>query len=231
MRLVKLTKGEIDIVDLADLTRHKSARSSVSTPPKRQRVSAAKPERSASTTRKAGGDQKPGSVRDLGSESAVKKEVLSTDRQKVYNRAIQLLSMREHSVFELEQKLNSKFSELQAKNLVSAVINELVEAGLQSDDRFTESYVRSRQLRGVGPIKVQAELRAKGVGSALVEEYLNFEDGCWYDAATEQAHKKFGEGQAQDYTDWAKRARFLQGKGFAHEHIDHAVPRGCYADY
>ncbi len=141
--------------------------------------------------------------------------------QDVYNRGVYLLSMREHSRLELEQKLSKKFN---APESLTNVLDTLVDDGYLSDLRFVESFVRSRRLRGHGPSKVRQELVSKGVEDHLIEEYLESDSEEWNELARTVYQKKFGVTVPGDYADWAKRARFLQGRGFNKKHIDHVVP-------
>ena len=55
-----------------------------------------------------------------------------------------LLARREHSFFELKQKLLIKYPELNPSNLDLA-LNQLQCENLISDERFTESYIRYRK--------------------------------------------------------------------------------------
>ena len=61
--------------------------------------------------------------------------------------AMDYLARREQSFYELTQKLNKKFPESDSDLLVE-VLDILKAENLQSDDRFTESYVRYRKSRG-----------------------------------------------------------------------------------
>ncbi len=141
--------------------------------------------------------------------------------QDVYNRGVYLLSMREHSRLELEQKLSRKFN---APESLIKVLDTLVDDGYLSDLRFVESFVRSRRLKGHGPSKVRQELVSKGVEDHLIEEYLEIDSEEWNELAHTVYQKKFGDSVPGDYADWAKRARFLQGRGFNKKHIDRVVP-------
>ncbi len=86
--------------------------------------------------------------------------------------------------------------------------------GLQSDARYTESYVHSRIRRGVGPIRIKLELKERGVPADLVDEHIDFQDEVWLDIACKEYEKKFGQLAAESIKDRAKRTRFLQSRGF-----------------
>ena len=129
--------------------------------------------------------------------------------------ALRLLATREHSRAELKRKLESRAEE---GDDVEAVLDRMVETGLQSDERFTESYVRSRATR-LGSSRLQYELSKRGVteevaGTALsdvlIEDELTRARGVWL--------KKFGQPPG-DRQEWARQARFLQSRGFSAEII------------
>jgi regulatory protein len=125
--------------------------------------------------------------------------------------ALRLLAMREHSRVELRRKLKAKAVEGQD---VEAVLDRMVETGLQSDERFAESWVRSQGGR-VGIERLRRELAERGVSSevaaaalaeGLVDDELTRARAVWL--------QKFGV-QPQDQSDWARQARFIQSRGFA----------------
>ncbi|HVL00870.1 MAG TPA: regulatory protein RecX, partial [Dongiaceae bacterium] len=96
------------------------------------------------------GSAKPGSLEKPGSS-----------RDQIRQQALQLLSRREHSLHELQQKLAGEHAEED----LTAVLTQLVDAGLQSDRRFADVWVRHRSQQGFGPIRIRGELRQKGIAS------------------------------------------------------------------
>ena len=73
--------------------------------------------------------------------------------------AMRLLTRREHSSQEIKQKLVYKGFD---SALIENLIKELRQENLLSDERFAESYVRSRISRGYGPSRIRQELRQRG---------------------------------------------------------------------
>ena len=136
-------------------------------------------------------------------------------------KGMRLLAMREHSIKEINDKLSAKALCL---DTVGAVLDELIKNNYVSDERFTESYVRSRANRGFGPIKIRAELKNRGVSNQLISEYLDIGSVIWLDNARNQYHKKYGDTAVSDYNTWTKRARFMQSRGFTAEHIQVSLP-------
>ena len=61
--------------------------------------------------------------------------------------AMDFLARREHSVYELKQKLFIKYPDSTLGDLENT-LDELRQENLQSDHRFDESYVRYRKTKG-----------------------------------------------------------------------------------
>ncbi|MDA1300546.1 MAG: regulatory protein RecX [Proteobacteria bacterium] len=103
--------------------------------------------------------------------------------------------------------------------LIESEVRALEKEGLQSDDRLAEAFVRARVSRGQGPIKIRAELRAKGVDDARISEALEACAIDWYEQASAVAEKRFGLMPPADARERAKRSRFLQQRGFSFDQI------------
>jgi regulatory protein len=130
--------------------------------------------------------------------------------------ALALLVSREHSAAELQRKLSAKGHD---EDSTAKAIQELQSRGLQSDERFAEAYVRSRQLRGYGPQRIQHQLRERGVSDTLIREALDAQADTWLELIARVRTKRFGEEAPEDYKAQAKQMRFLQYRGFSHEQI------------
>ena len=126
--------------------------------------------------------------------------------------AVRLLSRREHSAFEIRDKLAKR--EFDDSEITQAVA-ELIQGDWLSDERFTEAYVRMRQLKGFGPIRISIELNERGVKESIVEMYLHAHDDVWFQSLKQQYKKKYKNKAIKDYSDKAKRIRFLQYRGFS----------------
>jgi len=130
--------------------------------------------------------------------------------------AMDLLSRREHSVFELTRKLKQRDFEADE---IDAAIEILQQDNLQSDNRFVESLVNSKINAGFGPIKIRHELRQKGVSDGLVGDYFSGLEVDWQSSMSEQRIKKFGTDIPLEYKEKMKQARFLQNRGFSPESV------------
>ena len=137
-------------------------------------------------------------------------------KQSLNERAMNLLARREHSVTELKTKLlKADFD----RDDINAVIEKLTTAGLQSDQRFTEDYLRYRSQRGFGSQRIRLELKERGVADEIINTTLQEADIDWFSLAMTVRCKRFGEQSPDEYKDRAKQQRFLQYRGFTHEQI------------
>lgn len=125
--------------------------------------------------------------------------------------AVRLLARREHSRLELRRKLASRGH---SPSVAEAALAALAEDGLQSDERFAASYARTALERGHGEHKIRAALRQRGVEPALAGGVLALEDEAWRQRAETAVRKRFGHAPPETAAEWAKRARFLAGRGF-----------------
>ena len=141
---------------------------------------------------------------------------MGDELQEIRHRAIKLLAIREHSRLQLARKLGDRGY---GSDEVDAALGQLAREGLQSDERFTESFIRSRIERGQGPIRIAAELRERGVDDSLISDHLDFSDPQWQQQVVEVRRKRFGATPPDDYHARAKQARFLQYRGFTSEQI------------
>lgn len=137
------------------------------------------------------------------------------DREKLANaakeQAIRLLARRDHSRLELQAKLSQRGY---PADIVEATIARLADQGLQSDQRFAESFVRSALNRGHGERKIRAGLRPHGIDDRSITTLQDMDDEQWLRLATKAAHKRFGESPPKNNAELAKRGRFLVNRGF-----------------
>ena len=102
---------------------------------------------------------------------------------------------------------------------MEGVLDDLARRRLQSDARYTEQYVAQRAARGYGPARIRAELRERGIDDAVVADWLDERDPVWKERLAEVARKRFGATGPADFRDRARRARFLEYRGFGAELI------------
>ena len=129
------------------------------------------------------------------------------------SRALAMLARREHSQFELRQKL----AELGAENpVIDTILHEFSTENWQNDRRFTEAFIRYSARKGQGALNIRQELKQRGItDKEMVEELLAEHD--WFDLAQQTRSKKFGEELPTERKEQARQLRFLQYRGFSSE--------------
>lgn len=103
--------------------------------------------------------------------------------------------------------------------MIGAVLDDLAGRGLQSDERYTEQYVDLRIRKGYGPARIRAELAERGIDETLIQEWLDPTDPAWRECLRAVARTKFGDHPPEDRKEMARRARFLEYRGFSQDHI------------
>jgi regulatory protein len=88
----------------------------------------------------------------------------------IYNKSLDLLSRREHSVFELIQKLKKRYG---PNKLINDAIIRLQESNLLDDQRFAEAYIKVRARKGFGPRRIDAELQQRKVSETIINQELS----------------------------------------------------------
>ncbi len=128
-----------------------------------------------------------------------------------------LLARREHSRRELANKLAKKYAQ---SELINQVLDELKQAGWQSDARFAAAYISARAARGFGPQHIQQELQARGVDAELIEQAFFEAEIEWTELAKKVRIKRFGAQAPKTFLDKVKQQRFMQYRGFEF-HYEH----------
>jgi len=134
----------------------------------------------------------------------------------VYNKALDLLSRREHSSKEIREKLLLRFDD---NIIINSVITKLEENNLINNTRFAEAYVSSRKRKGFGPKKISFELLSKGVSESVANRVID-EEGGWKRAAKLAFTKKFKNGLSSDVKNSLKQKSFLKNRGFGFKEIE-----------
>ncbi len=126
-------------------------------------------------------------------------------------RALGLLTRREHSSRELVRKLSGRGVE---KEEAKQAVERLARDGWQDDARFAEWLVRSRAGSGYGPIRVRAELATHGLDREAIAAALAGFDGDWTETACELVRHRCGPGGLNDPAQRRKAAELLVRRGF-----------------
>jgi len=130
---------------------------------------------------------------------------------KIRNSALNLLARREHTKLELQRKLTAKGYR---SDDVAEVISTLEQQGLQSDERFIESYVAMRCRRGFGPIRIKMDLCERGIAQELADCFIRNCEVAWPELAEKIRCKKFGSKIPTNLQEQAKQMQYLYYKGF-----------------
>ncbi|MGM1051737.1 MAG: regulatory protein RecX [Pseudomonadota bacterium] len=139
--------------------------------------------------------------------------------------ALRLLARREYSRAELVSRLSAK---AYAVDAIIECLDALAEQGLQSDERFAESFLRSGIMRGQGPLKIRQALSQRGIERELIRTVFaqaqeNEQGGAdWFTLACEILARRFS-GPGDTPRERARRERFLAGRGFDFDQVRHAL--------
>lgn len=125
--------------------------------------------------------------------------------------AVAALARREHSLAEIERKLEQKKTADETEQDVADVLRVLQDRGLQSDARMAEALARTRGLR-YGRLRIAQELERRGVDRDTVAAVLPPPEGE-IELARAIWRRKFGRapGSLQER---ARQSRFLAARGF-----------------
>ena len=135
-------------------------------------------------------------------------------------KAMDFLARREYGQQELIDKLAGKGFD---RSVAEQAVGMLTGEGLQSDQRFAESFVQSRVNQGKGPVRIRQDLTQRGIRSGDIELAIDEAGADWYALAREIRQKKFGGELPADFKEKARQMRFLQYRGFEPDHIQSAV--------
>jgi len=122
-------------------------------------------------------------------------------------RALRHLVRREHSRAELARKLAAHAA---SREDLEALLDSLVAKKQLSDERYAEERARALS-RKYGAAKIRHDLRAKGISDGIVDAVSSAGELERARAILERKYRV----PATTREERAKRARFLQGRGFS----------------
>jgi len=129
--------------------------------------------------------------------------------------AMNLLARREHGHVELTRKLRQRGAD---PEMIETELQRLIDDGLLSEQRFLESYIRSRANAGRGPRRISEELAQRGVERNMIEQALNAAEIDWNENMCDLWQRRFA-GEIVDLKDKARQTRFLIQRGYAADDI------------
>ena len=124
-------------------------------------------------------------------------------------RAMDYVARRELSRAQLHKKLQPYAED---EDELERVLNEFAKKNWQSDERFTQAFVRSKSTKH-GSARLQQELKAHGVSADLIRDALPSREEELRNAIS-VARKKFKQ-PAQNFEEKQKQMRFLLYRGFS----------------
>ncbi len=138
------------------------------------------------------------------------------DEKALRHKAIELLARREYSYFEVETKLLALSEDEVA---IYSILDWLIEMELQSDERFTKMYLRSRANAGYGLVRIGLELKQKGIDAFLIENTFAEQDFDWDEEVDRLILKKVKDQSLDDMKLKNKVMGYLQRRGFTLDQI------------
>ena len=141
-------------------------------------------------------------------------------KQDIRKKLLDLLSRREHSKYELLTKLKHR---VELQSALEEEINKLCAENLQSDYRFSESYIRSRYNSGFGPTRIKYDLSVRRVKESVISSVFNEIDLDWIEKLKKEKIKKYGNDSSENMQELSKRINFFIQRGFEKEMINKVI--------
>lgn len=130
----------------------------------------------------------------------------------------EMLSRRDHSTMEARDKLSRAGYHAQA---VAFAIASALDRRFLDDDRFSRYFIEERLRRGWGRIKIESELRKKGVSPDSIPGYP--EEFFSHDDDLVRARELLDRTSVPETRAYEKLVRRLMGKGFSYSAASSAV--------
>ena len=131
-------------------------------------------------------------------------------------RALGLLTRREHSRQELTRKLTSRGVE---PDDAHAVVDKLARSGWQDELRFAELLVRSRANTGYGPVRIRAELATHALSAEVIANALAGFEFDWSGNASDLLRRRHPAALSGDRGAQRKASDFLLRRGFGMDQV------------
>lgn len=151
---------------------------------------------------------------------------LNASYQKVFNTAIRLLARRDHSEYELIQKLKQRGFET---DVIARVISECARLNYLNDERTAEVFIRQFKRKGYGKKRIQIELNRKGLKGKRITDilYKSVSESDEREAAKRvlKKNKKKFEGENDPLKRRDKIYRLLYTKGISEGIINDLVQK------
>ncbi len=137
---------------------------------------------------------------------------------KLYNRTLNLISMRPRTEWEIKIYLDRKKA---SKEAIGSILNKLNRVGLIDDEKFAKIFVADRRLlRPTSRRKLINELRKKHIANEIIEKTVADESSDEQNALKEMITKKRSQAKYQDNL---KLMQYLARQGFNYSDIKQAL--------
>lgn len=132
------------------------------------------------------------------------------------------LARRDHGSAELATRLERRGF---GAAVVARVLEALQARGYLNDERYAREFVRVHVARGQGPLRIRYELVGLGLDAGLAQTALQQIDEAdgWGALARRARQQRFGAVLPTEPLERARQMRFLQSRGFSHDHIRAAL--------
>lgn len=144
--------------------------------------------------------------------------------RKAMNAAARLLARRDHTGFEIKQKLRQRGYD---RGVIDAVLTECERLNYINDERTARVYIGQLARRGFGFRRIRMELKKKGLSGDYFESILNessaeIDEGNIAKRALQKKMKSF-EREKDNRKRRVKIYRFLYSRGFTETVISEIV--------
>ncbi|MWP62834.1 regulatory protein RecX [Gilliamella sp. Pas-s25] len=150
----------------------------------------------------------------------------------ILNKAVQLLAQRDHSSYELSQKITFFFAKKQQstdeesqsqlaklKIEIQDVIEYCINQNWINDEQYIEKYIVMRANKGYGKYKIAMELKQRGLSVDLSRQLLQRVNINWEDLAHQQLIKKLKQINHKNNNKKQKCIQFLISRGYTQDDI------------
>ncbi|OCG13352.1 hypothetical protein A9G24_08005 [Gilliamella sp. App6-5] len=150
----------------------------------------------------------------------------------ILNKAVQLLAQRDHSSYELSQKITFFFAKkrqstdeeyqsqlIKLKIEIQDVIEYCINQNWINDEQYIEKYIVMRANKGYGKYKIAMELKQRGLPVDLSQQLLQMANINWEDLAYKQLLKKLKQINHKNSNKKQKCIQFLISRGYTQDDI------------
>ena len=137
---------------------------------------------------------------------------------KAYDRALNLISMRKRSQWEMRDYLKHKDYE---SDIIETILNKLSDNGYVDDRAFAKAWVNTRRLlKATSKRRLQQELRQKRVEDEIIKQVLEEDETDEHEVLRELVAKKRRQSRYQDNF---KLMQYLARQGYNYGDIKAAL--------